>query len=229
MQPTTHNPPPPEPGIPDSPLLDSPPIDPLPTLAEKDLASLEFYFAENENPRAVARKANRRFTDILAWSTRPDIAAWLRAARIQRIQRQRDDALAELQHITNTSRDPIERRRAASTLLRATDPARWARARRPRAITQGAGAAPYAAPHPAAQEHAAPDPGVQHPAAPAHANPPTDDDSTNPSSAPTPSGPPVPPAPSAPSDPSDPSHAQPAQPDPPLSPPSQHPLPPPDD
>jgi hypothetical protein len=97
---------------------------PPPPLSPRDKDALLFYITHNEDPLALAEYQRVHYLDILAWTSRPDVAAYL--AHHQRLQthRQRNLALAVLQHLLTTADNPTESRRAATTILRATDPAR---------------------------------------------------------------------------------------------------------
>lgn len=103
---------------------------PLPPLSRQDRDFLLFYFAHDEDPIAAANASGGNYIDILCWTSQPHIAAYLAHARRLRLQHQRDRALAALEDLLRRADDPIERRRVATTILRATDPARWNRLRR---------------------------------------------------------------------------------------------------
>jgi hypothetical protein len=117
---------------------------PLPTLDHADKDLLLLYLSLDESPGAAAQQSGIHYLDLLAWTSRPDIAAYIEHHREIRAQRQRDAALAHLEHIMRNTQDDTICCRAAIAILRATDPARFKipRRSRPSRTAAAAGAAP---------------------------------------------------------------------------------------
>jgi hypothetical protein len=119
---------------------------PLPTLDQADKDLLLLYLSLDENPIATAQESGSHYIDVLAWSSRPQIAAYIEHHRTIRAQRQRDAALAHLEHIMRSTQDETVCCRASIAILRATDPARFKSPRqsRPSRTAAAAGASPPA-------------------------------------------------------------------------------------
>jgi hypothetical protein len=122
----------------------------LPPLSQQDKDSLLLYFSLREEPAPTAEAAGLHYADILAWSSRPDIAAYIDQHRANLTRLHRDSALSYLDHIMRSTRDETIRCRAAIGILRATDPARFKSRRahtadsQPARTKSQAGAAPAA-------------------------------------------------------------------------------------
>jgi hypothetical protein len=93
----------------------------LPTLTPQDAALLEDFLALSLDPNALAAKHNRPVAPLLDWAQSAAIAPYIdaymslfsRALQVRQI-----DALKKLSELSNTSPDPIEQRRAATTVVR---------------------------------------------------------------------------------------------------------------
>jgi len=106
-------------------MIQSPPPPPtptLPTLPQEDAALLAQLLDNSENIYTLASKSGRPLLDLLAWTSRPDIAAYIAHNRATRYHLLTMAALAALETIVHTSDSPIERRRAAATIIRAANP-----------------------------------------------------------------------------------------------------------
>ncbi len=93
----------------------------LPTLTLQDAALLEDFLALSLDPNALAAKHNRPVAPLLDWAQSAAIAPYIdaymslfsRALQVRQI-----DALKKLSELSSTSPDPIEQRRAATTVVR---------------------------------------------------------------------------------------------------------------
>ena len=94
--------------------------DPLPPLDPADDKLLTIYLTEvNTHLPAFANKSGLTFTNAIAFLARPDIARYIAYFHKLRESTQRMIALNYLRELVEVSEDPIEQRRAATTLLRA--------------------------------------------------------------------------------------------------------------
>jgi len=98
---------------------------PLPPLDPADSDRLDLFIACDLDLRALAEHTGESFSRILAWTSSPLIRAYLDSfeeieRRSLRVRRDRAlcIALDALEDLTTTSDDPIERRRAASSIVR---------------------------------------------------------------------------------------------------------------
>ncbi len=97
----------------------------LPTLPPEDQALLTSYFEANEDLHLLAKQpGSRDLLSLLQWLSRPDIAAYIHAYRAHQLQLHRNVVIQALQFVLKSTTDPIETRRAATTLLRALNPIR---------------------------------------------------------------------------------------------------------
>lgn len=115
---------------------------PLPPIPSSDRPLLARLFALNENyPALAAELATDQWNhlgdsrpkdllDLYAWSVRPDIAAWIEHFRSMTDLQRRTRALTTLEEVIKSSPTPTERRRAATTILRALD-RNWPAYRKP--------------------------------------------------------------------------------------------------
>jgi len=94
----------------------------LPPLPAPDQALLARAIAVNENFPALSTETGIPLLDLYRWHSRPDIAAYIAAHREAVAHSRRERALAALESIVATTPDPIERRRAIITILRALNP-----------------------------------------------------------------------------------------------------------
>lgn len=110
----------------------------FPELPTADREQLSLFLECGEDLRALATRTGVPLLDLLAWAVQPGIrralAAWdsLRR-RAQQVRDDADRALAReaLKAAMADSTDPIEKRRAASALLRCLSPVPWDLHRRP--------------------------------------------------------------------------------------------------
>jgi hypothetical protein len=96
----------------------------LPPLAQHDKDTLLLFLSLGQEPVAASQSARLHYTDLLEWSSRPEIAAYLQHQAALCATLYRNAALACLGDIMRTARDEAVRCRAAIGILRATDPAR---------------------------------------------------------------------------------------------------------
>ncbi len=99
----------------------------LPTLSPEDQSLLLRYFAASEDPAALTPLGTRdsalstsppSLLSLYSFLSRPDIAAWVAFHREHQAHLQRQLALNQLAAVCKSSPNPIEQRRAATTLLR---------------------------------------------------------------------------------------------------------------
>lgn len=119
---------------------------PLPTLSPEDAFLLHNYIALGRDLVALAQHTSRTYIDLTAWTSLPHIAAYFDHIDSLDTRRQRSLALAALEELLKTTRDPIERRRTAGAILRATDPQRSTRPRKPSGAPVSITTAPIANP-----------------------------------------------------------------------------------
>ena len=91
----------------------------LSTLTPDDGRLLHNLFAFNFNLFRLAEHEQRPLHELLAWSSLPHIVAAIERLTQLQESAHKAAALAHLRHIADTTDDAIERRRAATTLLRA--------------------------------------------------------------------------------------------------------------
>jgi len=98
----------------------------LPTLSPEDQALLTSYFEANEDLHFLAKQpGSKDLLSLLQWLSRPDIAAYVHAYRTHQSHLHRNVVIQALQSVLKNTTDPIETRRAATTLLRALNPIRF--------------------------------------------------------------------------------------------------------
>ncbi len=99
----------------------------LPTLSSEDQTLLLRYFAASEDPAALSPLGTRdsalstsppSLLTLYSFLSRPDIAAWVAFHREHQAHLQKQLALNQLATVCKSSPNPIEQRRAATTLLR---------------------------------------------------------------------------------------------------------------
>ncbi len=140
--------------------------DPLPPLDPTDDKLLTIYLTEvNTHLPAFANKSGLPFTNAIAFLARPDIAQYISYFHKLRESTQRMIALNYLRELVEVSEDPIEQRRAATTLLRALG-------RPPLPAGGGGGWAPSAPPTP--KQPTPPRAPTPHPHSPPSHSPPAD-------------------------------------------------------
>lgn len=101
------------------------PSQPLPHLPSEDHTLLLRYFSLNEDLTNLAAEPGQPdLLTLLRWLSRPDIAAYTAAYRTHQNQLHRQAVIDALRSVLTNSTDPIELRRAATTLLRALNPVR---------------------------------------------------------------------------------------------------------
>jgi hypothetical protein len=134
-----------------------PPRTPLPDLSQEHRHLLAEFLQAGENFNAFLERTRIDFFDAIAFTAHPDILAWLDHLRSLHIQALRRKALLTLEHLLNNPQTPIEQRRTAGLILRATAPQRPLAAPRSSAEARSPDA-PDAQPAPAADEAANPGP-----------------------------------------------------------------------
>jgi hypothetical protein len=92
---------------------------PLPSLSNDDKDMLRLLIEEDLSLEGVALSTNLDHVELLAWAARPEIKAYMELHEATRHRALKLQAMRALEETIQTTRDPIEKRRAASVLLRA--------------------------------------------------------------------------------------------------------------
>jgi hypothetical protein len=98
------------------------PRTPLPDLSQEHRRLLAEFLRAGESFNAFLERTRIDFFDAIAFTAHPDILAWLDHLRSLHLQALRRSALLTLEHLLNHAQTPIEQRRTAGLILRATSP-----------------------------------------------------------------------------------------------------------